>query len=191
MILDAKRADIGSTNRGYATAAFDELHADALTVHPYLGREALEPFLERKEKLFFVLVRTSNEGAGEFQDLLVDGLPLYRHVARAVVRHWNALGNCGLVVGATFPEELAAVLDDTAGSVPILIPGIGTQGGDLAAVVGAHRRASNTSFLVNASRSILYASTGEDFAEAAAAEARRLHESIHALLTDPSGGASS
>jgi orotidine-5'-phosphate decarboxylase len=181
-ILDAKRADIGSTNAGYVAAAFERLGADAVTVHPYLGGEALAPFLERREKLVFVLARTSNPGAGELQDLVADGLPLYRHVARAVAREWNGAGNCGLVVGATYPEELRAVRGDVPATMPILIPGAGAQGGDVAAVVAANREAGSDAYLVNASRSILYASAGEDFAEAARAAARSLDEEIRTAV---------
>lgn len=180
VILDAKRADIGSTNAGYVAAAFRELGADAVTVHPYLGGEALAPFLERADKLTFVLARTSNPGAGEFQDLVADGVPLYRHVARAVARDWNAAGNCGLVVGATYPDELRAVREDVPATMPILIPGIGTQGGDVAAVVAANREAGSDAYLINASRSIIYASSGEDFAEAARAAAEMLDAEIRA-----------
>jgi len=178
-ILDAKRADIGSTNAGYAAAAFDRLGADAVTVHPYLGGEALAPFLERRDKLVFVLARTSNPGAGEFQDLIADGLPLYRHVARAVAG-WNEAGNCGLVVGATYPEEMRAVREDVPAEMPILIPGAGAQGGDVAAVVAANREAGSDAFLIAASRSILYASGGEDFAEAARAAGQALDAEIRA-----------
>lgn len=179
-IVDAKRADIGSTNSGYVKAIFDELDGDAVTVHPYLGQEALAPFLERGEKLVFVLARTSNPGAGEFQDLLVEGAPLYRRVARAVAEDWNGAGNCGLVVGATYPDELRQIRADVPASLPILIPGIGAQGGDLRAVVAANRDAGSEAFLVNASRSILYASPAADFAEAARAEAAALAEAIRA-----------
>jgi len=178
VILDAKRADIGSTNAGYVAAAFDRLDADAVTVHPYLGGEALAPFLARKEKLIFVLARTSNPGAGEFQDLIADGAPLYRHVARAVAGDWNAAGNCGLVVGATYPEELRAIREDIPPTMPILIPGAGTQGGDVAAVVVANREAGSDAFLIAASRSIIYASPSEDFAEAAYASAKSLDAEI-------------
>jgi orotidine-5'-phosphate decarboxylase len=174
VILDAKRADIGSTNAGYVRAVFDELGADAVTVHPYLGREALAPFLEREEKLLFVLARTSNPGAGEFQDLVVDGAPLYRRVAGAVAASWNAAGNCGLVVGATYPEELRLVREDVGPEMPILVPGVGAQGGDLDAVVAIHGEAGSDTYLVSASRSILYASAGDDFAAAAREEARSL-----------------
>jgi orotidine-5'-phosphate decarboxylase len=180
VLLDAKRADIGSTNAGYVAAAFEELGVDAITVHPYLGREAMAPFLERPEKLLFVLARTSNPGAGEFQDLAIDGAPLHRHVARAVAERWNGNGNCGLVVGATYPEEMRAIREDVPPTMPFLIPGIGTQGGDLAAVVAAHREASSDAYLIAASRSIIYSSSAADFAEAAKREARALDQAIRA-----------
>lgn len=180
VILDAKRGDIGSTNEGYVVAAFERLGVDAVTVHPYLGGEALAPFLERGDKLVFVLARTSNPGAGELQDLVADGLPLYRHVARAVARDWNANGNCGLVVGATYPDELRAVREDIPTTMPILIPGVGAQGGDVTAVVAANRDAGSDAFLISASRSIIYASAGEDFAEAAGAAAAKLDAEIRA-----------
>jgi orotidine-5'-phosphate decarboxylase len=183
VILDAKRADIGSTNAGYVTAAFDQLGADAVTVHPYLGGEALSPFLERTDKLIFVLARTSNPGAGEFQDLVADGVPLYRHVARAVAGSWNTAGNCGLVVGATYPQEMEAIREDVPAEVPILIPGVGAQGGDVAAVVAANRAAGSDAFLIAASRSILYASAGEDFAEAAQAAAQSLDAEIRSAAS--------
>ena len=179
VILDAKRGDIGSTNAGYVTAAFDRLGADAITVHPYLGGEALAPFLARAEKLVFVLARTSNPGADELQDLDDrDGVPLYRHVARAVAGEWNAAGNCGLVVGATYPEEMGAIRADIPASMPILVPGVGAQGGDVAAVVAANRAAGSDAYLIAASRSILYASDGEDFAAAARAAAEALDAEI-------------
>jgi orotidine-5'-phosphate decarboxylase len=182
VIVDAKRADIGSTNAGYVSAIFDQLGADAVTVHPYLGREALAPFLERHEKLVFVLARTSNPGAGEFQDLELGGVPLYRRVARAVAAEWNGEGNCGLVVGATYPDELRLVREDVPATLPILIPGVGAQGGDLAEVVAMHREAGSRAFLVNASRSVLYASADADFAEAARAEAESLAATIRSGL---------
>jgi orotidine-5'-phosphate decarboxylase len=180
VLLDAKRADIGSTNAGYVTAIFDRLGVDAVTVHPYLGGEALAPFLEREEKLVFVLARTSNPGAGEFQDLLTNGVPLYRHVARTVAAKWNGAGNCGLVVGATYPDEMRSVREDVPAGMPILIPGAGAQGGDVVAAVVANREAGSNAFLVAASRSILYASSGEDFAEAARSAAEALDAEIRA-----------
>jgi orotidine-5'-phosphate decarboxylase len=180
VILDAKRGDIGSTNAGYVAAAFEQLGVDAVTVHPYLGGEALAPFLERTEKLIFVLARTSNPGAGEFQDLVADGVPLYRRVARAVANDWNGAGNCGLVVGATYPDEMRAIREDIPPTMPILIPGVGAQGGDVAAVVAANREAGSNAFLIAASRSIIYASPNEDFAEAARAAAEALDAEIRA-----------
>lgn len=179
-ILDAKRADIGSTNAGYVTAIFDQLEVDAVTVHPYLGGEALEPFLARREKLILVLARTSNPGAGEFQDLLSGDLPLYRQVARAVAGGWNAAGNCGLVVGATYPDEMRQIREDVPPSMPILIPGAGAQGGDVTAAVAANREAGSDAFLIAASRSIIYASPGEDFADAARTAAQALDAEIRA-----------
>lgn len=174
VIVDAKRADIGSTNMGYVTALFDDLGADAVTLHPYLGEQALRPFLDRPNVGVFVLARTSNPGASEFQDLAIDGLPLYRHVARAVACSWSGAAQRGLVVGATYPEELANVRADVSPATPILIPGIGTQGGDLAASVRANLDVGSTAFLVNVSRAIAYASDGEDYVA-------RAREAAHAF----------
>jgi orotidine-5'-phosphate decarboxylase len=163
VILDCKRADIGNTNRGYATAAFDLFGADAITVHPYLGAEALAPFLERGDKGVIVLCRTSNKGAGEFQDLVVpneEGYaptePLYLRVARNVRYRWNKNGNCGLVVGATYPEELAKVRA-IVGHIPILIPGIGTQGGDVEKTVRNGRDVGGQGMIINSSSGIIFA----------------------------------
>ncbi len=165
VIVDAKRGDVAHTMAAYARALLDELHADAVTLNPYLGAEALAPFLERPECGCFVLCRTSNPGAGEFQDLPVDGRPLYLVVAEHV-RAWNRNRNCGLVVGATFPQELARVRA-LCPELPILIPGVGAQQGDLTAAVRAGADAAGERILVNLSRTILYASSGEDFADAA------------------------
>ena len=168
VIYDAKRADIGNTNDGYVKAAFDVLLADAITVNPYFGQEALEPFLARKDKGIIVLCRTSNKGAGEFQNLVVDGnLPLYQRVAHMVATKWNYNGNCGLVVGATYPEELQQVRS-IVGDMPILIPGVGAQGGDLEASVKAAQRC----FIINSSRGIIFAKDPQK-------EAENLHRSIN------------
>ena len=183
VIFDAKRADIGNTNEAYARAIFDDLLMDAVTVHPYLGKEALAPFLARKDKGIFVLVRTSNPGAGEFQDLVVDGLPLYQKVARNVAEGWNGNGNCGVVVGATYPEELKAVRE-IVGNMPILVPGIGAQGGDIAKTVSAGKGKSSFGLVINSSRGIIYASQGADYADAARKATEALSDFIHtALLT--------
>ena len=180
VIVDAKRADIGNTNNGYVDAIFENLRADAITVHPYLGREALAPFLAREEKGIIVLCRTSNPGSGEFQDLAVDGEPLYLRVARRVSEEWNEKGNCALVVGATYPEELAKVRAVT--QLPILIPGIGAQGGDIEKTVAAGKDSTGAGMMIAASRSILFASSGKDFAEAAARSAQELDSAIRKSL---------
>ncbi len=179
VILDAKRADIGSTNTGYVTAAFDVIGADAITVHPYLGKEALAPFLAREEKGILVLVKTSNPGSGELQDLLVgeEQEPLYQVVARHVAQSWNIHGNCAIVVGATYPAELARVRA-IVGDMPVLIPGIGTQGGEVAATVNAGKNSRGQGMIIGASRSIIFASRGSDFAQAARAATERLNEEI-------------
>ncbi|MYB76682.1 MAG: orotidine-5'-phosphate decarboxylase [Chloroflexi bacterium] len=175
-VADAKRGDIDSTNVHYAAAIFDVLGFDAVTAHPYLGAEALEPFLSRPDRGVFVLCRTSNPGARDFQDLRNEtGERLYVTVAKAV-QSWNVNDNCGLVTGATYPEELAEVRQ-VAPDLPLLIPGIGAQGGDLPATVQA--AGTTAPMLINASRSILYASNGSDFAEAAAEAAAKLHTEIN------------
>jgi orotidine-5'-phosphate decarboxylase len=179
VILDAKRADIDSTNAGYVAAAFDILGVDAITVHPYLGREALAPFLARREKGIIVLARTSNPGAGEFQDLVVGAAqePLYQHVARRVAQAWNANGNCALVVGATYPAELKRVRA-IVGDMPILIPGIGAQGGEVAATVAAGRDSRGWGMIISVSRSVIYASHGSDFARAARGAVEELQAEV-------------
>ena len=177
VILDAKRGDIGSTAAHYATEAFDRYAADAVTANPYLGGDALQPFLDRADRGVVVLCRTSNPGAADLQDLPVDGRPLYQHVAARVAGEWNANGNCALVVGATWPAQLREVRA-IVGALPLLVPGVGAQGGDVAAVVANGRTADGTGLLVSASRAILYASAGDDFAEAAARAARGLRDAI-------------
>lgn len=177
IILDAKRADIGSTNVGYVKA-FETYGVDAITVHPYLGAEALKPFLDRRDKGIIVLVRTSNPGAGEFQDLRVNGEPLYRVVARQVATKWNENGNCAVVVGATYPKELAEVRQ-IVGDMPILIPGIGAQGGDVEATVTAGKDSRKQGMIINSARGIIFASKGQDFAQAARRETEKLHAMIN------------
>lgn len=189
VILDAKRADIGNSNDGYVESVFDHLGVDAITVHPYLGAEALEPFLARKHKGIIVLCKTSNPGAGELQDLPVQSSPhasgssepLYKVVARRVAEKWNSRGNCGVVVGATYPEDLKAVRD-IVGDMPILIPGVGAQGGDLAATVKSGKDSRGWGMIISASRSIIFASKNADFAQAARAKAMELHGAIRNSL---------
>lgn len=181
VILDAKRGDIGNTNGGYIASAFERMRADAITVSPYMGGEALAPFLELKDKGIFVLCRTSNSGAGEFQDLKVDGEQLYKTVARHVAGTWNANGNCGVVVGATYPGELHEVRK-IVGDMPILIPGIGAQGGDLEKTVHEGSDSRGRGMIIAASRAIIYASAGADYAEAARAKALEFDGIIRSAL---------
>ncbi len=178
VILDAKRGDIGSTAQQYAAEAFDRYGADAVTLNPYMGFDSAEPFLQRNDRGCVFLCHTSNPGARDFQELVVDGAPLYQHVARTIAERWNGNGNCALVVGATFPEELK-VVRGIVGEMPLLIPGVGAQGGDVEAVVRNGATADGTGLLVNSSRGILYASSGADYAEAAAAAARELRDTIN------------
>jgi orotidine-5'-phosphate decarboxylase len=180
VILDAKRGDIGSTAAFYAAEAFDRYAADAVTVNPYLGRDSLEPFLARKAKGVVILCRTSNPGARDLQDLDVGGVKLYQHVARTVAREWNGSGNCLLVVGATYPEEIANVRA-IVGEMPLLVPGVGAQGGDVEAVVRNGCASGGTGLIVSSSRAILQAGTGVDFADAARAAATGLCERINAF----------
>ncbi|WP_046657818.1 orotidine-5'-phosphate decarboxylase [Lysobacter capsici] len=178
VILDSKRGDIGSTAQHYASEAFDRYAADAVTANPYLGRDSVQPFLDRADRGVVVLCRTSNPGAGDLQDLLVDGRPLYQHVAEKVAREWNGHGNCSLVVGATWPAQLREVRA-IVGEVPFLVPGVGAQGGDVEAVVSNAKTADGTGLMVSSSRAILYASSGEDYADAAAAAAKSLRDQIN------------
>ena len=183
VILDSKRGDIGSTARQYATEAFDRYRADAVTANPYLGRDSLQPFLDRADRGVVVLCRTSNPGAADLQDLLVqtaNGIarPLYQHVAETAARDWNGNGNCALVVGATWPAQLREVRA-IVGDMPLLVPGVGAQGGDVAAVVTQAKTADGSGLIVSSSRAILYASGGEDFAAAAADAARALRDEIN------------
>ncbi len=179
IINDAKRGDIGNTNARYAAASFDELGVDAVTVQPYLGKEPLEPFLQRKEKGCIVLCRTSNPGAGEFQDMLVDGIPLWQRVAHNVRDSWNEHKNCGLVVGAPYPGEMKTIRD-SVGDIPFLIPGVGAQGGNgINEVVRAGMDSNRQGMIINSSRSIIYASSDENFAERAREETQKLHNAIN------------
>lgn len=162
IILDAKRADIGSTNEGYVKYAFDYLGVDAITVHPYLGSEAIKPFLERKDKACIILDRTSNPGAGEFQDLKVGKKFLYEVVAERIYKYWGS--NCLMVCGATYPEELAKIRK-IAPKAWFLVPGIGAQGGDIEKTVKAGINKKGTGIIVNSSRGIIFASSPRQEAE--------------------------
>jgi orotidine-5'-phosphate decarboxylase len=170
-ICDAKRADIGTTNVGYASAVFDWLEFDAITLHPYVGKEALMPFLRRADRGCIILCRTSNPGAGELQDLDVGGKPLWQAVAERVHEHWNAQGNCMLVVGATYPEELRRVRE-LVKDMTLLVPGVGAQGGEVQPVVQAGLNAEGRGLIINASRTVI-------FTRDPAAAARQLRDEIN------------
>ena len=178
VILDAKRGDIGSTAQHYVTEAFDRYRADAVTLNPYLGRDSVQPFLDRADKGVILLCHTSNPGAADLQDLDVGGKPLYQHVAKIIAHDWNRHGNCALVTGATWPEQLAEVRA-IVGDVPLLVPGIGAQGGDVEAVVRNGRTSAGTGLMINSSRAILYAGHDEDFATAARKATQDLRDTIN------------
>lgn len=180
LILDAKRGDIGATAHQYAREAFERYSADAVTVNPYMGFDSVEPYMDWEDRGVIVLCRTSNAGGSDLQFLDVGGQPLYQHVARLVADKWNKNGQCALVVGATFPEEIAQVRA-IVGDMPLLVPGVGAQGGDVEATVGAGRTADGTGMMINSSRAILYAKAeaGEDFAAAARRVALETRDAIN------------
>jgi len=179
IILDAKRGDIGATAQQYALEAFERYGADAVTVSPYMGFDSVEPYLEWKDKGCIVLCRTSNAGGSDLQFLQVNGRPLYQHVADLVANKWNKNGQCSLVVGATFPEEISQVRK-IVGDMSLLVPGIGVQGGDIAATVAAGKTSAG-GMMINSSRAILFAKTmeGEDFARAARRVAQQTRDEIN------------
>ncbi|CAJ3789165.1 orotidine 5'-phosphate decarboxylase [Burkholderia pseudomallei] len=180
VILDAKRGDIGSTAEQYAREAFERYRADAVTVNPYMGFDSIEPYLEYEDKGVVVLCRTSNPGGSDLQFLETGGRPLYQVVADLAASQWNAkTGQLALVVGATFPREIE-IVRGIVGDMPLLIPGIGAQGGDVAATVAAGRTADGAGMMINSSRAILYASRGDDFADAAARTAELTRDAINA-----------
>ncbi|MES2015652.1 MAG: orotidine-5'-phosphate decarboxylase [Pseudomonadota bacterium] len=180
LILDAKRGDIGATARQYAREAFDRYGADAVTVNPYMGFDSVEPYMEWDDCGVIVLCRTSNPGGSDLQFMDVDGQPLYQHVARLVADKWNRNGQCALVVGATFPQELAAVRA-IVGDMPLLVPGVGAQGGDVEATVRSGKSAAGAGMMINSSRAILYAPVQgkEDFAQAARRVALETRDAIN------------
>ena len=183
VILDAKRGDIGSTAEQYAREAFERYRADAVTVSPFLGHDSITPYTCYAERGVIVLCRTSNPGGSDMQFLEVDGPHgrerVYQRIARTVATEWNQNQNCGLVVGATYPAELAEVRR-IVGDLPLLVPGIGAQGGDIAATVAAGRSAQGAGLIINSGRAILYASGAEDFAAAARRVALETRDAINA-----------
>ena len=186
VILDSKRGDIGSTADHYALEAFERYGADAVTVNPYMGFDTIEPYLKHAGKGVIVLCRTSNPGGSDLQFLNVspNGEPLYLHLAKLVAQEWNTSGQISLVVGATFPEEIARVRA-IVGEMPLLIPGIGAQGGDIDATVkaGSIPNQPGTGMMINSSRAILYASSDNNFAEAARQAAITTRDALRAAAS--------
>ena len=179
VILDAKRGDIGSTAEQYAVEAFERFQADAITVNPYMGRDSVDPYLAWPDKGVILLCRTSNIGGSDLQFLDVgNGERLYERVARLVATEWNSTGQCALVVGATFPAEIERVRA-IVGDVPLLVPGIGAQGGDIEATVRAGCTADGTGLMISSSRAILYAGKDENFAAAARQIALETRDAIN------------
>lgn len=180
VILDAKRGDIGSTAELYAREVFERYRADAVTLSPFMGHDSAAPFIDYADgaKGVILLCRTSNPGGSDFQFLQVAGRKLYEHAAELIATKWNARGNCGLVVGATFPQELARVRA-IVGDMPLLVPGIGAQGGDIEATVKAGRTPDGVGLMINSSRAILYAGNDEHFADAARAAAIVTRDAIN------------
>jgi orotidine-5'-phosphate decarboxylase len=178
VILDAKRNDIGSTAAMYAREAFDRYEADAVTVNPYLGFDSLEPFLERAGKGVVILCRTSNPGARDVQDLTSDGRKLYAIIAEKAAKDWNRNGNVLLVVGATYPRELREIRT-IVGEMPLLVPGIGAQGGDVEQAVKSGKTSDGAGMIINSSRGIIYAGGGSGFAEDARRAALELRDEIN------------
>lgn len=178
VILDAKRGDIDSTADMYAREAFVRYGADAVTVNPYMGRDTISAFSKRDSHGVFILCRTSNPSGGDLQDLEVGPHALYQVVARKAAREWNAHRNIGLVVGATAPHQMKAIRE-IAPELPLLVPGVGAQGGSVQEVVSAGRDKNGFGLLINSSRGIIYAGKGSDFAAAAGEAARRLRDEIN------------
>ncbi|MBK6907895.1 MAG: orotidine-5'-phosphate decarboxylase [Rhodocyclaceae bacterium] len=180
VILDAKRGDIGSTAEQYAIEAFERYQADAVTVNPYMGRDSIEPWLAYKDKGVILLCRTSNPGGSDlqFQQVGAGNTAIYELVAEKVAKEWNTTGQCALVVGATFPDEIRRVRA-IVGDLPLLVPGIGAQGGDIEATVQAGKTASGSGLMINSSRAILYAGKGEDFAAQARHVAQVTRDTIN------------
>ena len=179
VILDAKRGDIGSTARQYAKEAFVRYKADAVTVSPYMGYDTITPYLEYQDKGVIILCRTSNPGGADIEELVCDGEMIYERIARLASGPWNTTRQLGLVVGATQPAEIARVRK-IAPSLPLLVPGIGAQGGDVNAAVAAGLDAAGAGMIINSSRAIIFAGKDENFSQAAADAARATRDAIRA-----------
>ena len=177
-IIDGKRNDIGNTAKKYAYSLFNKLNADAVTVNPYLGEDGIKPFLQYKDKCIFILCRTSNPSAGDFQDLIVSKRPLYEMVAEKI-KNWNIYGNCGTVVGATYPSELKNIRKILGEDIVFLIPGIGKQGGDIEKTIKYGTNKDGNMAIINSSRGIIFASKDENFADEARNKAQYLKDEIN------------
>ena len=178
VILDGKRNDIGNTAQKYAKSLFDILHADAVTINPYLGKDTVMPFLEYKDKCSFILCRTSNPSSADFQDLNISKTPLYQVIARKI-KEWNVNSNCGAVVGATYPDELRIIRNIIGEEIPLLIPGVGKQGGDIEKAVKNGTNKDGKMAIINSSRGIIFAGDDEDFAETSRNTALSLQNEIN------------
>ncbi len=178
VILDAKRGDIGATAELYAKETFERYNADAVTVNPYMGSDTLKPFLDHKDKGVIILCRTSNPGAKDLQDLTANGKKLYQIIAEKAATQWNDNNNVLLVVGATYPEELKEIRS-IIGDIPLLVPGIGAQGGDIEKAVSNGKTNTGSGMIINSSRGIIYAGNDQNFAEASRQEAKSLRETIN------------
>ena len=178
IIYDCKRGDIGNTNKAYAVSAFEHLQADAVTLHPYFGKNSLQPFLDYADKGMIIMIKSSNQGSEEFQDLSVGDLRLFEYVSKQAKDNWNENGNIVLMVGATYPAELESVRKIAGDKIQILVAGVGAQGG-VAEMLKAGLNSEGKGLIINSSRSILYASSREDFSSAARVETEKLKNQIN------------
>ncbi len=178
VILDSKRGDIGNTAEQYVKEAYSRYKADACTISPFMGTDSVEPFLKVKDKGAILLCRTSNAGGKDVQEFSANGKPLYLHIAELAVTKWNYNQNISLVVGATYPKELKEVRAIVGNDIPLLVPGVGSQGGAISEVVANGKNAEGLGLIINVSRSVIYASSKDDFAVAANNEVLRLNKEI-------------
>ena len=179
VILDSKRGDIGSTAEKYAQEAFKRYQADAVTINPYMGFDSADPFLSYQDKGVVLLCRTSNAGAEDIQDLEIDGMPLYQHVAQKIHDKWNYNNNCLLVVGATWPSQMSDIRKIVGDDIPFLVPGVGAQGGNVEDIINAGQAKDGAGLIISSSRGVLYASDQNDFSEAARQVVLNLRDEIN------------
>ena len=178
VILDSKRGDIGNTAEQYAKEAYSRYQADACTINPFMGTDSIEPFLKYKDKGAILLCRTSNAGGKDLQEFSSNSKPLYKHIAELAATKWNYNQNVSLVVGATYPKELKEVRTIVGNDIPLLVPGVGSQGGEISEVIANGKNAKGLGLVINVSRSVIYASSKDDFAIAAKNEVLRLNKEV-------------